>query len=170
MVVEHVETELDARYGDEGATATPWSDGRRVLADARLYWITTVRPEGRPHMTPLLAVWHGDAMYVCTGPEERKARNLEHNRHVIVSTGSNELRGLDVIVEGEAERVTDDGELRELADAWLAKYGEDWRFEVRDGAFHHGPGTALVFRVAPVTAFGFAKEPYSQTRWTFATT
>ena len=60
--------------------------------------------------------------------------------------------------------------LRELADAWVAKYGEDWRFEVRDGAFHHGPGSAHVFRVAPTTAFGFGKEPYSQTRWSFAAT
>lgn len=170
MAVEHPKTELDARYGDEGAPATPWSEGHRALEDAQLYWITTIRPEGRPHMTPLLAVWHGDAIYVCTGPEERKARNLEHNGQVIVSTGTNALAGLDVVVEGEAERITDEGLLRELADAWVAKYGEDWRFEVRDGAFQHGAGSALVFRVAPATVYGFGKEPYSQTRWSFAAT
>ena len=49
----------------------------------------------------------------------------------------------------------------------MAKYGEEWRFEVRDGAFHHGPGEAWVFEVAPSTAYGFAKGDYSHTRWRF---
>lgn len=72
------------------------------------------------------------------------------------------------MVEGEAVRVTDEDRLRELAAAWEAKYGSFWHFEVRDGAFHHGPGHAFVFSVAPRTVFGFGKgEPFSQTRWRF---
>lgn len=85
-------------------------------------------------------------------------------------TGCNLIgRGLDLVVEGDAHRVTDGGALRRIADAYLAKYGEEWRFEVREGGFVHEGGTALVFEVAPAVAFGFGKgeDTFSQTRWTF---
>jgi len=161
-------TDLDARYGDEGAGPTPWADARRELEAAELSWLTTVRPDGRPHVTPLLSVWVDEAAHLCTGPEERKARNLAGNRHCLLTTGRNTLReGLDVVIEGDAEPVENDEDLRRLAEAWEAKYGPDWHFDVRDGAFHHQGGRALVFRVAPTTVFGFAKGPYSQTRWRF---
>lgn len=169
MAVDNITTDLDARFSDENATATSWEEGRRRLAEAPVYWLTTVRPEGRPHMTPLIGVWLDDAMHFCTGADERKAHNLEHNARCILSTGCNTYdEGLDVIVEGEAVRVDDDATLQRLADAWEAKYGKDWHFEVRDGAFEAGQGPALVFRVAPVTVFGFAKGRFGQTRWRFA--
>lgn len=161
-------TELDPRYSDPGTRATDWALARAQLATAPIYWLTTVRPDGRPHVTPLMAVWHGDALYFATGPAERKARNLESNPHVVLTTGCNALdEGLDVVVEGSAVRVRDDGRLLPLARAWEEKYGGDWHYEVRDGAFQHGPGEAWVFEVAPGTAFGFAKGPYAQTRYRF---
>jgi general stress protein 26 len=163
--------ELDTRFSSPNATPTAWPEARSQLEDAEVYWITTVRPDGRPHVTPLIAVWSGDAMYFCTGPSERKARNLERNRHCILTTGRNSLaEGLDVVVEGDAERVIDDAHLRRLADAYEAKYGEDWRFDVQDGEFRHssGEGVAFVFEVAPRKAFGFRKgDEFSQTRWRF---
>jgi hypothetical protein len=70
-------------------------------------------------------------------------------------------------VEGDAEQETDDAVLRRVAELYESKYGTEWHFDVRDGAFHGEGGTALVFGVAPRTAFGFAKDPYSQTRWRF---
>ncbi|MEU0566658.1 pyridoxamine 5'-phosphate oxidase family protein [Nonomuraea sp. NPDC005983] len=160
-------TELDARYSDEGATATPWAEACGHLERAGTFWLTTVRADGRPHVTPLLAVWHDGALWFCTGPAEQKARNLEANRGVALTTGVNSLHeGLDVVVEGPAEQVADAGRLQRLADAYAAKYGADWRFEVRDGAFHHpGGGRALVFEVVPVTAYGFRKGGYSHTRY-----
>ncbi|MER5291241.1 pyridoxamine 5'-phosphate oxidase family protein [Streptomyces pharetrae] len=162
-------TRLDPRYSDGTATATPWEQAERLLAAAELFWISTVRPDGRPHVTPLPAVWSKGALYFCTGPQERKARNLAANPQVALTTGTNIWnRGYDLVVEGEAVRVTDDGRLRELAAAWEAKYGDFWHFEVRDGLFHHGPGHAVVYRVAPGTVFGFGKgQPFSQTRWRF---
>ncbi|WP_416978710.1 pyridoxamine 5'-phosphate oxidase family protein [Streptomyces sp. T028] len=162
-------TRLDERYSDPAATATPWPRAQALLAAAELFWISTVRPDGRPHVTPLPAVWSAGCLYFCTGPEERKARNLAHNPHVTLTTGTPAWdEGYDLVVEGEAARVTDDGRLRELAAAWEAKYGSFWHFEVRDGFFHHGGGHALVFGVAPRTVFGFGKgEPFSQTRWRF---
>ena len=47
---------------------------------APLWWITTVRPDGRPHVTPLLAVWHEGALHFCTGSEEQKARTWTPTR------------------------------------------------------------------------------------------
>jgi hypothetical protein len=83
-------------------------------------------------------------------------------------TGCNTLHeGLDIVVEGRATRIHDDATLQRVADEYVSKYGDEWRFEVRDGAFHHGPGEAWVFEVAPVTAYAFGKGWYSHTRWRF---
>ena len=128
-----------------------------------------MRPDGRPHVTPLIAAWLDRALYFCTGPDERKALNLAENPHCALTTGANALHeGLDIVVEGDAVRVTDDELLRRIAAAYVDKYGEEWRFEARDGAFHHSDGgEAWVFEVAPARALGFGKGVYSQTRWRF---
>lgn len=52
-------TTLDPRFSDPGAVATDWDETRRALEAAQLFWITTVRRDGRPHVTPLVAVWIG---------------------------------------------------------------------------------------------------------------
>jgi nitroimidazol reductase NimA-like FMN-containing flavoprotein (pyridoxamine 5'-phosphate oxidase superfamily) len=168
---------IDPRYGDASATAPPWADIQRLLADAPLYWIITVRTDGRPHAVPLVGVWHDGAFAFCTGPDEQKQRNLDANPHVAVTTGSTGVNGWDtgkdVVVEGTAVRVTDSDALQALADAWYAKYGEDWKFEVRGQEFvelsHSGGSTdggALVYRVtaAKVIAFGDA---HGQTTYHF---
>jgi nitroimidazol reductase NimA-like FMN-containing flavoprotein (pyridoxamine 5'-phosphate oxidase superfamily) len=72
--------ELDPRYSDEGATAPEWAEARKRLENAELFWVTTVRSDGRPHITPLLALWLGDALYFCTGPYEQKTKNIAGNR------------------------------------------------------------------------------------------
>ncbi|MEU7006167.1 pyridoxamine 5'-phosphate oxidase family protein [Streptomyces sp. NPDC046332] len=163
------EPTLDARFSDPEARPAAWSEAAEQLARAEVFWLTTVRPEGRPHVTPLIAVWSEDALHFCTGPDERKARNLAENGEVVLTTGTPSLgEGFDLVVEGRADRVTDEARLRALADAYVEKYGSDWRFDVRDGAFVGDGGTALVFAVAPRTVFGFAKgEPFGQTRWRF---
>jgi nitroimidazol reductase NimA-like FMN-containing flavoprotein (pyridoxamine 5'-phosphate oxidase superfamily) len=161
-------TTLDSRYSSSDASAVDWERAYRQLQDAGLYWLSTVRPDGRPHVTPLIAVCLDGALYFSTGPSERKARNLAGNRHCVLTTGCNALDGgLDIVVEGDAVMVRDETRLRELADAFLAKYGEDWRFDVHDGAFQGLGGRAEVYEVAPSTVFGFGKGEFSQTRWRF---
>ena len=154
---------------DQGSGLMPWAEAERRLTAAHDYWCATVRPDGRPHVTPLLTVWRDDALHFCTGATERKARNLATNPHVVLTTGRNALKGgLDLVVEGTAVRVRDTGRLRELADVWEQKYGSDWHFEVQDDAFGGQGVHAYVLLVEPATAFGFGKDPYSQTRWRFA--
>jgi nitroimidazol reductase NimA-like FMN-containing flavoprotein (pyridoxamine 5'-phosphate oxidase superfamily) len=168
MAIREPVAELDARFSDDGATPTRWTEVRGRLEDAEVYWLSTVRPDGRPHVTPLLSVWQDDASYFCTGPSERKAKNLAQNSHCVLTTGCNALdQGLDLVVEGAAARVTDDAQLRRIADAYESKYGPDWHFDVRDGAFHGQGGEAVVYEVAPSTVFGFGKGEFSQTRWRF---
>jgi nitroimidazol reductase NimA-like FMN-containing flavoprotein (pyridoxamine 5'-phosphate oxidase superfamily) len=117
-------------------------------------------------------VWHDDAMYFCTGPEERKAKNLQQNPQCILTTGQNGLDGLDVVVEGRAVEVGDAAELEQVANACESKYGA--HFTAPEGAWFGlsdaiRAGKALVYRVAPTTILGFGKgEQFSQTRWRFA--
>lgn len=167
------DTQLDQRYSSPTADATDWARAVDVLRDAEIFWLTTVRPDGRPHVTPLIAVWLDGALHFGTGQEERKWRNIAANPHCVLTTGCNRLReGLDVVVEGRAERVRDESALRRIAGAYEVKYGEEWRFVVRDEGLVSAAGgstePAHAFRVEPTTAYGYGREPeYSHTRWAF---
>ena len=157
---------IDSRFSDPKAEPTPWADTERALESAELYWITTVRADGRPHVTPLIGVYDDGALHFCTGPGEQKARNLEHSDRVALTTGTNTwAAGLDVVVEGRAVRVDDDATLQRLAGAWEAKYGSFWHFDVVDGMFGGGPNLAAVFRIDAAKVIAFAKDPHGQTTY-----
>src|SRR5580693_1434682 len=152
-------TELDAIFSDPGTTATSWEDTRRTLEAAELFWIATVRADGRPHMTPLVAVWLDDALHFCTGDTEQKAVNLRNNENVILMTGCNQWdAGLDIVVEGKAVRVTEGGTLQRLAEAWSQKWDGRWHFESTDGGFKgEDNDDVLVFSVRPNKIFAYSK-------------
>lgn len=80
-----------------------------MLETAELFWISTVRRDGRPHITPLPAVWHDSRLHFCTGPGERKAVNLADDSRVARTAGTHRWRhGLDAVVEGDAVRMADE--------------------------------------------------------------
>jgi Pyridoxamine 5'-phosphate oxidase len=159
-------TELHPQYSSEEATPTSWAYARGQLEEASIYWLATVRPNGHPHVTPLFAVWLDERLYFCTGPGERKAKNLAGNPHCVITTGCNVIEGVDIVLEGEAVQVSEEDTLQHVAGRYASKYG--WHYEVRDGAFHGEGGRALVYKVIPTTAFGFGKgDTFSQTRWRF---
>ncbi len=162
--------EQDIRFGDPDAPPTPWENAVRVLESAELFWISTVRDDGRPHVTPLPAVWYQNRLHFCTGPAEQKAVNIGRNPRVALTTGCNLWKeGLDLVVEGTAVRVTDETQLRALADLWRTKYQGDWDFAVEGGMFHHEDGgSAVVFAVAPEKVLAFAKGRFAQTRYRFS--
>ncbi len=162
-------TELDTIFSDPGATATSWDDTRKALELAELFWIATVRADGRPHMTPLVAVWLDDALHFCTGEAEQKAVNLRSNQKVILMTGCNQWDGgLDVVVEGQAIRVTDRSTLQRLAEVWGRKWDGRWQYEPGDDGFQGDENEAvLVFSVRPAKVFAFAKGNFSHTRHMF---
>ncbi|MFA3872826.1 pyridoxamine 5'-phosphate oxidase family protein [Streptomyces sp. MMCC 100] len=174
-------TELDARYssalnprpGAADVTATEWAEALRRLEGAEIFWVVTMRPGGGPHITPAIAAWHDGVLYFSTGPGEQKARNLAHDAHCALLTGRNSLtEGFDLVVEGEAEPVADPAVLEEVIAAYESKYGA--HITSPEGTFHGigdsiRNGDAVLFAVAPVTAYGFGRDDgvYSHTRWVF---
>jgi nitroimidazol reductase NimA-like FMN-containing flavoprotein (pyridoxamine 5'-phosphate oxidase superfamily) len=162
--------ELDEPYSSDGATPTSWSVAYADIDKAEVYWVSTVRPDGRPHVTPVAAVAMDGSLYFSTGPDERKARNLARNSRCVVATGCNAFReGLDVIIEGDAVKVSDESKLRPLATAFATKYGGHFGFTVRDGRFHHEQGgVADVYEVAPAKGFAYGRgKEFSATRYRF---
>lgn len=161
-------TELDTRFSDPGTRPTSWEDTLEAIKQAEIFWISTVRADSRPHVTPLVAVWLDDALHFSTGATEQKALNLANNPHATLITGTNDWQsGLDVVVEGKAVRVTDPAQLQRLADAWAQKWDGRWRYSVDDDGFRHDAGTALVFAVRPAKVLAFAKGGFSHTRHRF---
>ena len=164
-----INTALDPRFSAPGAVPTSWEQTRRILEDAEVSWISTVRSDGRPHVTPVVTVWRDDALYLTSGPDEQKVRNLEDNPAVVITTGTNTWdEGTDVTVEGLARRVLDRDLLERLASAWRTRWDGSWRFNVAAGAFRHAHGgVSHVYQLLPSKVFAFAKSPSAQTRYRF---
>ncbi|HWC29978.1 MAG TPA: pyridoxamine 5'-phosphate oxidase family protein [Dehalococcoidia bacterium] len=173
MTRTSIDTKLDPRYSSEGAQPTTWEEASALLESAEIYWLSTVRQDGRPHVTPLIGLWLDGALHFSTGAEERKARNLAFNPQCTVTTGCNAMdQGVDLVLEGEARRVIDRDLLTRVARGYLDKYGPDWKFNVGDGVFHHQEheptSDVFVFAIRPHKGFAFARGGmYSQTRWRF---
>jgi hypothetical protein len=150
-------------------TPAPWSQALGSLESAGTFWLATTRPDGRPHVVPLLAVVVDGMLHFCANDRSRKATNLAADRRCNVTTSG---ASFDLVVEGDAIPVTDEVIVRRVADAYAAKYG--WRPDVRDGALWAdgaptaGPPPYRVYQVSPSKAFGFPTDETSvPTRWRF---
>jgi nitroimidazol reductase NimA-like FMN-containing flavoprotein (pyridoxamine 5'-phosphate oxidase superfamily) len=147
--------------GDDDAPASPWALAEERLANpekGRTYWLATVRPDGRPHVMPLIGMWFEDAFYFLTGERTRKGRNLAGDPHCVITGSSTALPSLDIIIEGDARKVTDEKPLRRVVEAFGSKL--EWPLEVRGDAVHGpnapsaGPPPYSVFRLVPSVVFG----------------
>lgn len=151
-------TRLDDRFSDPGSEATDWAAAEKVLQDAQMTWISTVRADGRPHVTPLVAVWLDGRLHFATGPEEQKGVNLAANPNVVLTTGRNSWDdALDVMVEGVARRVTDRPTLDRLAAAWREKWDGRWEFEPTAEGFGEDDHVAFVYAVEPAKVLAFGR-------------
>ena len=148
------------------ASVKPWSQARACLESAPKMWLTTVRPDGRPHVMPVLVVWAGDAPCFTTRPVSRKGLNLADDPRCVVTLSGDDL---DLVVEGTALRATGDPEIHEVAAAFLAKY--EWEFAVRDGVVRDpslpGAPEYAFYRIRPTRAFGYGADGLTATRWRF---
>jgi nitroimidazol reductase NimA-like FMN-containing flavoprotein (pyridoxamine 5'-phosphate oxidase superfamily) len=169
MIAKAPAAELDSRFSSPGAVALPWTAAVPQLQNAGIFWLSTVRPDGRPHVAPLIGVWQDGGFYFCTGAGEQKAKNIAGNARVVITTGANTFaEGLDVVLEGEAIVVSDNGRLQRLAEAFVAKYGEYWRLPGRDGVFTYEVNAARGFGFGRGSAEGPPpRGGFSQTRWRF---
>jgi general stress protein 26 len=162
---------IDRRYSDEVAEAVPWADAEARLAAAEVAWVVTVRPDGRPHATPMVPVTQDGKVYFHTGSTEAKYANLQANPRVLVLAGDTAWdRGLDVAVEGTAVPVTDDALLRRVAELYRDRWDGRWKLDIHDGAVasERHDVQATVFEVTPDKAYGHAKrDPFGQTNYRF---
>jgi len=164
-------TNLD-RYGN---APLPWSRPRDILAggvpgpEVAMY-LSTVRPDGRPHTAGIGALWHDGDLYFTSNLDTRKSRNLAQNPACTIAM---RLPGIDVVFEGEAARMTDPATLETVA----ARYREGgWPAEVAGDALtapfsapSAGPPPWYLYRLTFDTVFGVAtEEPHGATRWRFA--
>lgn len=138
---------------------TSWSEVRERLvseAEGSTYWLATVRPDGRPHVVPVGAVWLDGALYFTTGQGTRKEKNIGHNAHCVLTLHSHDY---DLVVEGEAAGMRDETELQRVAEVYVTN---GWPATVRDGALDApysapttGPAPYNVYKVTPTLAFAF---------------
>jgi general stress protein 26 len=163
------ETTLDPRYSSSDAVPSTWDEAVAAFEAAELFWLTTNRADGRPHATPVVAVWLDDALHFTTGSREQKARNLHANRRVLLSTGRLDWQaGVDLVVEGDAIAQTDQQVLGRLADVWRGKWDGRWQYEARDGSFFHPDDfEVLVYSVHPITVLAFSEGAFAHTTHRF---
>ncbi len=155
-----------------GAEPIPWSRALDQLQDdsaRKAYWLATVRPDGRPHVAGIGALWLDGKFYFTSSEGTCKSRNLAVNPNCVISAT---LPDLDLVVEGTATQVTDSATLQRVAERYAA---QGWPASVSDGAItapysapSAGPGPWRLYAVTPLTAFGVATaEPNGAMRWRF---
>jgi nitroimidazol reductase NimA-like FMN-containing flavoprotein (pyridoxamine 5'-phosphate oxidase superfamily) len=166
----------------DGQSATPWSEGRQRLETPeaeRISWLATVSPDGRPHVRPILGLWLDGSFYFISAETTRKARNLAADPRCAIASSSTAPPAVDVIVDGEAVKVTDHAKVRRVADAFASTM--QWPLEVRDGAVvgpnapTAGPPPYAVFELRRRTVVGLpgvagmeeGQATFSPTRWRF---
>ena len=174
----HEEPMVDDQLG-----TTPWALARERLANpepSRTSWLATVRPDGRPHLMPIIAFWIDGAFHFVVGEGTRKGRNLAADGRCVVAIGSTTLPSLDVVVEGHAEPLDDEAAVAQIAETLR---GNGWPLEARGehvvgpNAPTAGPPPYSIYRMVPSKAFGlpgmFGMEQFDQgelpkpTRWEF---
>jgi len=151
----------------------PWSRALEALesAEPRIQtpFLATTRPDGRPHVAAVGALWDDGKVFFVSGSGTRKSRNLAQNANCVISIS---LPGIDLVVEGTATKVTDDRTLRRLAKRYA---DQGWPATVKDGAFTYeysapsaGPPPWDLYAVTPTTVFGvLTSAPGGATRWRF---
>jgi hypothetical protein len=130
-------------------------------------WLTTINPDGSPHVMSVGVVRHRGSWYFTSGPATRKTRNLARDPRCVVSVATEPF---DLVVEGIAERITDSAELVSVAEAfneggWPAEVAGD-ALTAEYSAPSAGRAPWYVFRVQPSTVFAFGTaEPFGATKF-----
>ncbi len=159
-----------------GSAPLDWSRARALLANQGgaevTHFLSTTRPDGRPHVTGVGALWSEGDLFIVSGDRTRKSKNLAANPACSIAV---RLPGMDVILEGTASRVTDPQTL-ERAAALYRQVGWPAEVDAAAQAFtapysapSAGPPPWQLYRFVFHTAFAVASaEPHGATRWRFA--
>jgi hypothetical protein len=151
-------------FAPENPVLTPWSEAETGLIAAKTYWLSTTRPDGRPHVMPVWGVWLDNRFYFSTSETSRKGKNLAANPNCTISTARHTI---DLVVEGTVALLTDEALAQTVAALYGPKY--EWPVTVRACGIYgeNGDGGPL-YVVTPTVAFGFgATADFTATRWRF---
>jgi PPOX class probable F420-dependent enzyme len=75
----------------------------RLLDAEPVVWLSTVRPDGTPHLVPIWFSWDGESILIASKPHARKVQNLRANPRVMLALGEPD-DDFDVgLLEGVAE-------------------------------------------------------------------
>jgi nitroimidazol reductase NimA-like FMN-containing flavoprotein (pyridoxamine 5'-phosphate oxidase superfamily) len=144
-------------YGvpQSSAGTLPWQWALERLTRSHNYLLTTVRPDGAPHVMPVWGIWLEDAWYFSTAATSRKSGNLEKNANCVVCNDNLEEA---VILEGTAQRLKDNEIPKQAFTDYKAKYG--WELD---------PMRGPVWKVKAKTVFAMPEQrfPEAVTKWVF---
>ncbi|MEV4314650.1 pyridoxamine 5'-phosphate oxidase family protein [Actinocrispum sp. NPDC049592] len=159
---------------DKGSGLLPWSWALERLRNSRNYWLTSVWPDGRPHLMPVWAVWQdrdgestGEAghtppgtLWFSSGLKSRKVRNIQAGSDVSVAA---EDALNPVVLEGTVRIETENASLLRFLDAVNAKYETSYGPELVD------PAANATLEITPRWVFGLTEDDFSgsPTRWTW---
>jgi PPOX class probable F420-dependent enzyme len=143
---------------DRGTGLLSWDEAVRRLEASRSFWLATVRPDGRPHVMPVWAVWRSGGLWFSSSLGSRKIRNLRAEPRCTLTTDDAEH---PVVLDGTAEVVTDLAEIAAFLADSNSKYAVDYGIEFLD------PAVNATVRVTPTWAFALDEEDFtgSPTRW-----
>lgn len=89
-------------------------------------WLSTINPDGSPHVTGVGALWVDGAFWFETGAATRKGRNIARDPRCVLSVAAD---GFDLVAEGTAEQIVAPDLVADLAERWSA---EGWPVRVDD--------------------------------------
>ena len=151
----------------EGFTQAPNTGG----PNRHTCWLTTVNPDGSPHVTAVGALWHEGSFWFETGGTTRKGKNIARDPRCALSVATDDF---DLVVEGEAHRVTDPEVVADMAARWAAggwpcRVDESGQALTADfSAQSAGPPPWFVYAIEPRAATALETiEPGGATRWRF---
>ncbi len=165
-----------------GAPQIEWARVRKVLdgeitqapdtggPGRHTSWLTTINPDGSPHVMPVGVISVNGIRYFTSGPDTRKSRNISRDPRCVISIAT---QPFDLVVEGTAERVVDASELQTVAESYVT---QGWPASVAGDALTAafsapaaGPPPWNLYRIVPSTAFALGTaEPYGATRFDLA--
>ena len=140
----------------------PWKWAETRLKKSRQFWIATTRPDGRPHVMVIWALWLAGKLYFSTGKTSRKARNLASNPNCTMCTDDSAEA---VILEGVVEHEQDLETIREF----LRLYEKKYKFDMSSGADDFLKLKEPLFYLRPTVGFALWEKKFSTsaTRWLF---
>jgi hypothetical protein len=152
---------------DEGLSQAPGDGG----PDRHTCWLATINEDGSPHVTGVGALWVDGTFWFESGEMTRKARNIARDPRCTLSAAAHEF---DLVIEGEAHRVTDPRTVASMANHWAA---QGWPAQVDESgsaltaeysAPSAGPPPWHVYRLVARSATAvLTVDPGGATRWKF---